>query len=338
MTRPLRWVIPPRLIAPILVPAVLLLLGTLGYRLLEGWSWFDALYMTVITLTTVGFLEVHEMSQAGRAFTMFLCLGGVFTIFYAATATIRVIVSGEAREALEKQLMEQKLDALRDHMVICGYGRVGRLVAHTLANEGMPFVVIERNPDQVRHFKPRGGIVLVGDATSDDLLRKAATDRAKALIAVVGTDADNLYITMSARLLNERLFIVARADDESSISKFLRAGANRVVSPYLLGGFQVAQAVLRPNVLDFLELATRTEHLELQIEETLLSPHSALIGKTLKDSALRAQLGLIVVAIRKAGERMQFNPSPDTVLEANDVLITLGERKALDRLEQLAKG
>lgn len=338
MRKHLSALVPPRLLATLIAPAALILIGTFGYHFIEGWPWFDALYMTVISLTTVGFLEVHEMSAAGRTFTMVLCLGGIFTLFYAATETIRAVVSGEAQAALRKQLMEQKLEEMYDHLVVCGYGRMGRLVCQAFAAKGQPFVVIDREPAVLRDFKWPRAVPLAGDVTSDELLIKAGVERARALVAVVGTDADNLYITMSARLLNERLFIVSRADDERSASKFLRAGANRVVSPYVIGGSQVAQAVLQPNVLDFIELATRTEHLELQIEETRLTAGSKLVGAKIQDSGLRKELGLIIVAVKQADGRMLFNPPSETVLMTGDILIALGDRKHLDQLDKLATG
>jgi voltage-gated potassium channel len=211
-------------------------------------------------------------------------------------------------------------------------------VCEQFSAAGLPFVLVEQQAALLESFRMPHGIPLHGDATSEDVLRRAGVDRARALVTAAASDADNLYITMTARLLNDRLLIVARAEEEAAERKLKRAGASRVVSPYAIGGQRVAQAVLRPNVMDFLELATKTEHLELQIEETEISPGSGLGGQSLKDSALRQDLGIILVAIKKPGGRMIFNPEPATILEARDLLISLGHRQQLDRLEQLARG
>jgi voltage-gated potassium channel len=327
-----------RLVLMLIVPAALLGAGTLGYHFIEGWSLFDALYMTVITLTTVGYGEVYQLSPAGRTFTMILLLGGVCTFFYAASEFIRVVVSGEMQAALGKQRMARSLAGLHDHMIVCGLGRMGRLVCEQFDSQRMPFVIIERNEELLEDFQMEHGIALHGDATLDEVLRRAGVERARALVTVAASDADNLYITMSARLLNDRLFIVARAEDERAEQKLMRAGASRVVSPYVIGGIRVAQAVLRPNVVDFIELATRTEHMELQIEETLVAGGSRLAGATLRDSQLRQDLGIILVAIKKQAGEMLFNPPPDTILLGGDTLITLGHRERLDELEKLARG
>jgi voltage-gated potassium channel len=331
-------VLPRRLIGPLLVPVVLLVGGTVGYRVIEGptWSWFDAFYMTSITLTTVGFLEVHELSIAGRMFTVFLCFGGIFTLFYTATEFIRAVVSGELREALGRQRMEEVLGRLKDHIVVCGYGRMGRFVCEQFERQRLRYVVIDRRPDLPSAGTFVTGIPLVGDATSDEVLKHAGVARAKALITVLSSDADNLYITLSARLLNERLTIVARAEEADAQAKLTRVGANRVVSPYLIGGARVAQAVLRPAVLDFIELATQREHLDLQIEETALAAGSRLVGRTLEESQLRQDLGVIVVAVKRPGGEMVFNPPGYLRLEAGDTLIALGHRQNLDRLDELA--
>jgi voltage-gated potassium channel len=327
-----------RLLVPVGVLIALLAAGTLGYQLVEGWGWFDALYMTVITLTTVGFHEVHPVSAGGRVFTMVLAMGGVFTAFYAGVEFIRAVVTGEVLTALGRQRMESRLEKLSGHFVVCGFGRMGRLVAEEFSSAGLPFVVVDRDAKVLEGFDIPHGIPLVGDATADDVLRRAGVERARALVTAAASDADNLFITMSARLINERLVIVARAEGEGAEVKLRRAGASRVVSPYTIGGHRVAQAVLRPNAMDFIELATRTGHLELQIEEVEVRAKSDLVGRSIKASPIRSELGIIIVAIKKPGGRMAFNPAPDTSLEAGDLLITLGHRQQLDRLEEMAGG
>jgi voltage-gated potassium channel len=331
-------VIPRRFILTLLVPALLMVVGTLGYHVVEGWSLFDALWMTVTTVTTVGYGEVHPLSPTGRVFTMVLLLGGVFTLFYAATEVIRGIVSGEVRTALGRQRMERDMAELRGHLIVCGFGRMGQLVCARFAAQRLPFVIVDRQADLLADFQMPHGLALHGDATSDDVLHRAGVGRARALVAVTGSDADNLYITLSARLLNEKLFIVARAENERAEQKLTRAGADRVVSPYSIGGARVAQAVLRPTVVDFLELATRTEHLALQIEEVQIGRGSRLAGTTLRESQVRQDLGIIIVAIKKTSGDMLFNPTSDTLMEAGDTLITLGPRPQLDQLEGLAQG
>jgi voltage-gated potassium channel len=318
------------------VPATLVVLGTLGYRVIERWPVFDALYMTVITITTLGFMEVHPLSTAGRSFTMLLSLGGIFTLFYAATEAIRAIVSGEVADVFGRQRMEKALAQMKDHIVVCGFGRMGRLVCQELSRLELPFVVIERNAALLGEFSMPHGLSMAGDATSDEVLKRAGVQRARGLVTVAASDADNLYITMSARFLNDTLQIVARAEEEGAEPKLLRAGASRVVSPYAIGGQRVAQAVLRPNVMDFLELATRSEHLELQIEEVRIEAGSALAGRTLEESRVRRDLGIIIVAIKKPAGNMVFNPAGTAVLASGDLLITLGHRTQLDRLESMA--
>jgi voltage-gated potassium channel len=234
--------------------------------------------------------------------------------------------------------VERSLTEIRDHMIVCGFGRMGRFVCHEFSAQGLAFVVVEKRGELLEEFSMPHGIPLHGDATTDEMLQRAGVQRARGLVAVAGSDADNLYITMSARLLNARLFIVSRAEEEGARQKLLRAGANQVVSPYVIGGHRVAQAVLRPNVVDFIELATRTEHLELQMEETQIGPGSRLTSATITGSGVRQELGIIIVAVKKASGTMIFNPPADAVLEAGDILITLGNRQQLDRLEEMASG
>ncbi len=330
---------PRRYLILILIPIALILGGTAGYYFLEDeYSLFDALYMTVTTLTTVGYGEVHPLSPRGRLFTIGLLLVGVLTFFYAVTELVRVVISGEVQQLFGRRRMARNLAELKNHMIICGFGRMGRHVCREFSREGLPFVIIDRRTEVLRNFDMAHGIALEGDATSDEVLKRAGVERARALVTVAASDADNLFITLSARLLNDQLFIVARAEGELAEQKLRRAGASRVVTPYAIGGAKVAMAVLRPAVVDFIELATRTEHLDLQIEETLIQAGGKLAGVTLHASRLRQDLGVIVVAIKKASGHLVANPPGDAVMEAGDTLIALGARQSLDEVEVLAGG
>ena len=341
MNRPARlWTwhyrLPPRLIALMSVPFILVVAGTIGYSVIESVGVLDAMYMTVCTLSTIGFADVQPKTDAGKVFTIILILVGVFTFLYTATEMIRTVVSGEVAEMVGQQQREQALREINKHIIVCGYGRMGKLVCQEFGRNGVPFVLIDVSEEVLRDVDLAHGLTLVGDATADDVLKKAGIDRARALVTVMASDADNLFTTMSARLLRSDLFIVARAEGPESEPKLLRAGANRVVSPYAIGGTRVAQAVLRPAVVDFIELATRTEHIDLQLEETRLGPGSPLAGCALKDSRLRADLKVIIVAIKKQAGKMVFNPAPEAVLEPGDTLVAIGHRDQLSQLEKLA--
>ena len=319
-----------------LVPAALIAAGTLGYTVVEGWGWFDSLYMTAITLTTIGFSEVHPLSAAGRVLTIFLALGGAFSLAAAATFVLRAVVGGEIASLMGRQRMEKGLASISDHVIVCGFGRVGRLVVADLAHEGVRCVVIDRV--EAKLAVTQNELFVIGDVTSDEVLQHAGITRARALVTVVPSDADNLYVTMSARLLNEKLLIVARAEGEGTELKLRRAGANRVISPTAIGGQRVVQAVIRPAVLDFLDLATRTGHLELQVEDALVRPSSPLVGQDLEHAELRRRADVLVVAVQRHDGRMMFNPPTETKLEGGDRIVVLGSRTALDRLEELARG
>jgi voltage-gated potassium channel len=328
---------PNRLLLLVAVGLGLPLFGALGYVLIEGWGFLDALYMSVITLTSVGYMEVHPLSTGGRIFTMVFLLGGVFTLFVVVSEAVRTVVSGELGRLLGRQRMEKSLQELRDHFVVCGYGRMGRFVCREFSNLGLPFVVIDRNAALMRDFSVKHGIPLEGDATQDAVLRQAGIEHARGLVAAAASDADNVFITMSARLLVDRIPIVARAEEAASVPKLVRAGANRVVSPHVIGGGRVAQAVLRPAVLDFIEVATRSEHLDLQIEEVPVAAGSGLAGRTIATTGVRADIGLILVAVKQASGHMLFNPPDTAALAAGDTLIVLGKREQLDRADRLAR-
>jgi voltage-gated potassium channel len=322
----------------VLLPLLLLGLGTAGYSLIEDWSPFDAFYMAVITLTTVGFGEVHPLSRAGRAFTVFLALGGIFTLFYAGTEAARGIITGEIRALFGRRRMEKRIADLRRHVIVCGYGRVGQYVCDEFSRRGVPFVVLDRDPQRLADLTLPHGHALLGDATTDETLREAGIDRARALVVVVATDADNLFITMSARLLNDKIPIIARAEEEATIEKLRRAGATRVVSPYVIGGNRVAQAVLNPAVVDLIEVATKREHLDLQIEELQIGEGSRFGRLTVLESKLRTDIGLVLVAIKRGSGHMEFNPVDQAVMQEGDTLIVMGRREQLDRAEGIAGG
>lgn len=329
--------LPRRFWVLVFVPAGLVTLGTLGYLLIEDeYTFLDAVYMTVVTLSTIGYGETKPLSDTGRIFTICLILGGVFSIAYSAAEVIRSVVSGEIATFLGKQKMERALANLHDHIIVCGYGRMGRLVCKEFSRLHKPFVIIDRTESEFKDFHLTSGISLVGDATSDLVLKQAGVDRAHSLVTVLESDADNLFTTMSARLLNPKLLIVARVEDMQSEEKLIRAGANRVVSPYQIGGTRVAHAVLKPTVVDFIELTTRTEHIELQMEEAKIHPSSPLAGKHLHQARLTTDYQVIVVAIKKASGHMLFNPPADTLIGAGDILVAIGSRDRLAAFGALA--
>ncbi len=341
--RSLRWLrshIPRRVWGTLVVAAALLGVGTVGYRWIEGphWSYFDGFYFTAITLTTIGYGETHELKTAGRVFTVILAYSGIFTLAYLASELVRAAVTGELRAAIGRQVMDDQLNTLSGHTVVCGFGRMGRIVCAELERQRKPFVVVDESAERLADLTFAHGLPVHGDATVDEVLRKAGVDRAKALITVVGSDAGNLYITLSARILNPKLMIVARAEEEEAEVKLRKVGANKVISPYLAGGHRAVQAVLRPTVLHFMEMATRPEFLDLQIEEVRVAAGSALAGHALRQTRIHADLGVMVVGILRPGGELLYNPQGETVIEPDAVLIALGQRRQLDQLERLAGG
>ena len=322
----------------ILALAMIIALGTFGYAMIEDWQAFDALYMTVITLVTVGFKEVHELSPEGKVFTIFLIISGTGIIAYTLSSLIQFTLEGQLRKILGRKKLESRISKLRNHYIICGYGRIGHLICREFQSRPTPFVVVEKKPHHIERLEREGHMYVEGDATDDETLQAAGIEHAKGLITAVTSDTDNVYITLTARGLNPKLFILARAGEEGAEKKLMRAGASKVISPYTIGASRMAQAILRPSVVDFIELATASEHLELQIEEIRIAADSVLAGKTLVNSGIRQSMGIIIVGIKATDGKMTFNPPPDKNIEPNAVLIILGERPSISQLEKIAGG
>ncbi len=325
-----------RLVLSAALIALIVSFGTIGYMGIEGWDFIDSLYMTIITLTTVGFKEIHDLSLSGRIFTIVLLIGGVGTVFYTLGIGAKIIVEGELQEVYGRRRLEKKLKDLRDHYIVCGYGRMGKIVARELKHEKLKFVVMEKNEVLLDSDEKNETLIIRGDATSDDLLKKAGIERAKCLISVLPTDAENLYVVLSARVLKPDLLIVARAGEEGSEQKLLRAGADRVVSPYHIGGLRMAHSVLKPAVVDFIEFATKSGNIDLQIEEITIQEGSQLVKLSLDECGIGRDLGIIIVAIKQKTGEMKFNPTFRTAIQAGDTLIAVGETSKLAILEKMA--
>ena len=309
--------------------------GTTGYVLLEGWSVIDALYMTVITLSTVGYKEVGPVSHEGQIFTMALILLGVSFVFYVLGSVVQFMVEGRIREIMGRHKLEKKIRGLKGHYIICGYGRVGTSIVKDLESNHLELVLIERNPARVQKLNERNILHIAGDATDEENLIKAGIERARGLVTALKTDSDNVFVTLSARQLNPDLFILARAAQESSESKMLAAGASQVVCPHRMGAHRMAQTILRPTVTDFLELTTSDATRDIQMEEMPVYRTSKLINVPLQDSGIRKEFDLIVVAVKKPSGDILFNPSAQTKLEAGETVIAIGKLKQLEQLREL---
>ena len=329
---------PQRIVRGLIMLGMVLIFGTAGYMLLERWQLLDALYMTVITITTVGFKEVRTVSEPGRIFTVILIFLGMGIMAYTLGMVAQFMVEGELRSILGRRKLGSKIKSLKKHYILCGYGRIGRIIAQELKSNGIPILVIDSNHESQSALEQHDMPYIIDDATSEDVLIEAGIERAKGLIAVVLSDADNLFITMTARGLKPDLFILARADEEHAQKKLLRAGADHVVLPYLMGGRKMAQTILRPAVADFLDLTIHDKDIELNMEGLKVKEVSTLNGVTLIDSGIRQKMNVIVVAIRKKDGEMMFNPSSEARIEAGDTLIALGQSAELDRLASILAG
>lgn len=319
----------------IILFALILFMGVTGYSILDDMTVFEALYMTVITIATVGFGEVKPLSTPGRVLTIFIIAFGVFTSGYTIGTLLRMLIEGEVQKTYERRRLEKKIAALRDHYIVCGFGRIGGWICQELHTQKKNFVVIDNDPEVIKNLEKSGYLYLPMDASSDEALTNAGIKYARALVTAVSSDADNVYITLTARGVRPDIFIVARSSSETSETKLRRAGATKVVSPYYIGGKRMAQVLLRPTVVDFIDIATMEGDLGLLMEEVPISTESCLAGLTLVDSHLRRDFGVIIVMIRKHHGQLIFNPQPSEVLEKGDVLVMLGRREDMEKIRNL---
>jgi voltage-gated potassium channel len=326
-----------RLLGPLTLVGGVVAVGTLGYFALwraHGGTWMDALFMTVTTITTIGYGEVRPLDTAGRLFTIALALAGVASFFYTIGVLTEHLVSVRLADPGGRRSMERRIGELTDHVIVAGLGRVGRQAAHELHAADTPFVVIDPGPTVARHAEERGYLYLEGDATEDGVLERAGIHRARGLVVTTGNDATNMYIVLSARVLNPGLTIVSRAVDEASVAKLTRAGATRAISPYAIGGHRLAHLILSPTVVDFFETALRRGNETLGIEDLALRADSAAVGQTLESLQIRRATGATVLAVLRDGNPV-VSPPGDLVLRADDHLLALGTGAQLRQLERL---
>jgi voltage-gated potassium channel len=311
--------------------------GTIGFHFIEGWTISESLYMTVQTVTTVGYGDFPPQTNAGRAFATFFMLVGVGIVAYALSSSVRAIVQSEIIATFGERRRHREMSKLQDHFIICGVGRVGSRIVRELQRTGVRFIAIESDAAKVEALRESGAHVLVGDATLEETLREAGVERAAGLAACLPDDADNVYVVLTARDLNHELHIVARAVEEQAEPKLIKAGANRVIAPTIIGSHRMAQALTKPAVADFMDSIT-AENLDLGFEQLEVAPNSIYAGHKLRYTNIRSELDVVIVAIRRPDGQMIFNPAGDALIQAGDLLIAIGRADALAELTALARG
>ena len=318
-----------------LLIGLVLLTGTIGFSVIDGYPRFDAFYMTLITVSTVGYAEIHPLSHAGRVFNSFLIFFGVITMFFAIGAMTQSIIELELGEYFGKRRNRRMIEKLEKHFIVCGYGRVGRNAAHELKRAGVPFVVVDREAERTERAIQAGMLAVTADSTRDETLRSVGVERARGLISALATDADNLFVILSAKNLNPKLFVATRAAEEEAEQKLRRAGADALFAPYTTAGYRLAQAVLRPHVFQFFDLATKGMGFDVDIEQVRVPEASGFASRSLEQTRIRHDLGVIVLGIRKSDGAMLFNPAAETVIQGGDYLIVMGEPANLRTLENM---
>jgi len=310
------------------------IIGTIGFHFIEGWSFVDSFYTTIATLSTVGYGDFAPETTTGKFFTVFIIIFGVGMMFYSLVLMAETFIEARLRNLLGRGKLEKIIEKMNSHYIICGGGRIGFLICRELIAGKMPCVVIDNNQEVIQKAQEEGFIYCKGDATQDKVLIAAGIKRAKGIICVLPTDAENLYVILTAKELNQNIYIMARSEEEESERRLLRAGADRVMSPYTLGGVRMAMAILRPAMLDFIEITTSRQSLELRMEEISICEGSPFISKTLEDSGIRKRYGLIIVAVKKDSGKMIFNPLANYIIEEGDRLISMGEDENVKQFAQ----
>ena len=309
--------------------------GTVSYYFVEGMGFFDAFYMTIITISTVGFSEIAPLSPLGRVITIVIISTGIIIGAYTIGMVMRVFIEGELKKSFGRKKMEKQITKLRDHYIICGFGRIGELICRELYASGIDFVVIENDPQVIDQLESTGFLFYPMDSRSEEALITAGVMDAKGLVTAVTSDADNVFIILTAKGLRPDLFVLSRSSKVKNEGKLIRAGASRVVSPYLIGGRRMAQILIKPTVTDFIDIAMMDNNLDLLMEEARISPSSKLVGKNLIESNLRQDYGVIIVAIKKKMGQMIFNPVPTEKLESEDILVVLGKKEVMEKMTQV---
>ncbi|MBN1363444.1 MAG: potassium channel protein [Syntrophaceae bacterium] len=331
-------IITTRIKIALVILLIIIIIGTIGFHFIEGWIFVDSFYACIATITTVGYGDFVPVTSAGKFFTVFIIIFGVGTAFYTLVLLVETFVEGRLRNLLGRGKLEKVIEQMNNHYIICGGGRIGFLICRELMAGKVPCVVIDNNPDVIQKAKDEGYIYTKGDATQDKVLIAAGIKRAQGIICVLPSDAENLYVILTARELNQKIYIMSRCEEEESEHRLLRAGADKVMSPYTLGGVRMAMAILRPAMLDFIEITTSRQSLELRMEESPICKNSPFISKTLEDSEIRKRYGLIIVAVKKDSGKMIFNPMANYVIEEGDILISMGEDENVKQFTQSCLG
>jgi voltage-gated potassium channel len=320
---------------PVALILIIILIGTVGFHFIENLSFLDSLYMTIITIFTVGFREVNEpLTPLGQVFTIFVILGGVGTAVFVFSKIMELVYEGTINKIWRRKKMDKKIKGLKDHYIICGHGRMGHIVRERLEEENLPFVIIDSDEEKLESIKENQSCLWIeGDATQEDVLLQAGIKKAKALAALLPSDADNLYLVLTVKLIHPSLFVLSKALDEEAEKKILQIGANKVVSPYKVSGLKIAQGLIRPTLVDFMDLIIRRSELSLSVEEFVVRKDSKIIGKDIAECDIRRRANVIVVAIKKPGRDIEFNPSPKIKIEIGDILLVLGNREDICRFE-----